>query len=284
MSESTDILLRTRREIAQRVSEAFSSLPEVVCIFVHGSTATGSVDAQSDIDLTCVCADHILGLDERRSILSQLGVGWTLQDASLDNPIWAAYDSDGRIDAVLVSIHYQTASFIAHIIDQVIHHGVLATEEVPFRPYTLIGLLRQAWLLSDRHGLFRQWLAQTEEYPKKLQANILGHFVPLLRAHVTELVSTAERALGPRLFIFFLDRAIDAMTSILYALNERFDPADKRAEQTILPHLANLPSAFISQWNAVLEGPFDRSGMVERAHIFEHLTNEVLSAAAQHME
>ena len=279
-----DILLRRRQEIAQRVNTEFDSLPEVICIFVHGSVATGFVDAQSDIDVTCVCADHIIGLDERRSILSQLGVGWTFHDASLDNPIWAECDSDGCIDNVLVSIHYQTASFITHIIDRVIHQGVLTTEEVPFRPYTLIGLLRQAWLLRDTRGFFRQWLAQTEVYPKTLQANILDHFAPLLRAHVTELVSTAERALGPRLFIFFLDRAVDAMASIRYALNERFDPADKRGEQTILPHLVNLPSDFVSRWNAVLEGPFDRSGMVERAHIFENLANEVLSTATQHIE
>ena len=87
--------LRKRQEIARHLNQKFSPVPGVKAIFVHGSVASSWVDEQSDVDMTVVCADSILALPLRQSILSSLREGWTFQDASLDNAIWAQCDSDG---------------------------------------------------------------------------------------------------------------------------------------------------------------------------------------------
>ena len=279
MDESREELLRKRREIASHVAAELRSLPQMDCIYVFGSVATGYVDAQSDVDLTCVTQGSIPRAELRCSILSSLGDGWTIQDDALDNPIWAACDSDGRVDDVLVTVHYQTTSFIDNLINQVVRDGAIRTEEIPFRPYTLIGMLRQSWLLEDRYGHFQKWLDQTATYPKRLQANVIANFAPVLRDNVAELISTAERGLGPSVFLFFLTRASDAMSSILYAINEHYDPADRRAEETILPVLTNVPTSFRARWVDVLTGPFDGTGMIERAHAFEAIASEVLELA-----
>lgn len=70
------------------------------------------------------------------------------------------------------------------------------------------------------------------------------------------------------------------MCGILYAINEQYDPADRRAEETILPTLRKLPTDFRVRWVDVLTGPFDSTGMVERARVFETITNEVLDLAS----
>ena len=86
--------------------------------------------------------------------------------------------------------------------------------------------------------------------------------------------------MGPHVFLFFLTRAVDALISILYALNEVFDPADRRAERTVWPQLKNVPSDFVARLNYISEGPFDTSGRVERAHLFTTLVDETLNIAS----
>jgi hypothetical protein len=137
--------------------------------------------------------------------------------------------------------------------------------------------LQRAWVLRDERGLFRSWLARTERFPDALKINILNHFIPVLRANTLELVSSAERGMGPHVFLFFLTRAVDALSSILYALNDIFDPADRRAEQKVWPQLKKVPVNFTERLNLILEGPFDVSTRRERAHQFAFLVDEVLS-------
>ncbi len=273
-------ILDKRQKIARHINEKFDSVPGVQVVYVLGSVASGWADEQSDVDITIVCSDSIIDLSTRESILSDIGEDWTFQDPELDNPIWAQCDSDGIVDGILVSVHYQTSSFIQHILNEVLDHGAITTEQCPFRPYTLVGLLQRAWILRDDEKIFSTWLVRSERFPHVLKVNILNHFIPILRENVVELVSNAERNMGPSNFLFFLTRAVDALISILYALNEVFDPADRRAEQTVWPELRNVPSNFMVRLNSVLEGPFNTSTRIEQAHEFSLLTDETLEIAS----
>ena len=136
-------------------------------------------------------------------------------------------------------------------------------------------------MLRDRDGLFKGWLEQTETYPNLLKLNVLHHFVPILRENAEAVKECAERRWGASVYISFLTRACDALEGILYALNEIYDPADKRAERTILPTLANVPRDFLARYTHVVEGPFDQPGALERARVFEDLTADVLQMAAE---
>jgi thiol-disulfide isomerase/thioredoxin len=93
----------------------------------------------------------------------------------------------------------------------------------------------------------------------------------------------AERGLGPGVFIFLLHKAGDAPQGILLALNEVYDPADKRTEEAVLPILQKVPREFLSRHTDVLVGPFDVRGRIERARLFRQLAAEVLALAEAEM-
>ena len=123
------------------------------------------------------------------------------------------------------------------------------------------------------------WRDQTSLYPRRLKQNILKHNIPLLKDAVDELTRSAERRSGPGIILFFLGHGIHARDSIAFALNDMYDPSDRRAEKTVLPRLLNVPRDFMGRYNQVLEGPFDEEGAIDRVREFEELAKEVLALA-----
>ncbi|MFN8454228.1 MAG: nucleotidyltransferase domain-containing protein [Anaerolineae bacterium] len=272
-------VLQKLRDVAYRVDASFSHHHEVSSILVFGSTATGYVDERSDVDMLIICRSGLLSVTDRENILSELGSNWRFHDQSNNNALFADIDVGSLVDSVLVEVHYQTASWVSEVLAKVLDHGAITTEKLPFRPYTLPALLQRAWLLTDKDGTVKQWCEKAKIFPEQLKINILRHFVPILRENLAELQANADRGLGPRGFIFFLNWAVDAMTSILFALNEIYDPADRRAECTILPTLTYVPQNFIPIFTEVMQGPFDDAGALYRATLFESLAIEVLKMA-----
>ena len=278
------MVLEKRREIARRIDHRIGEHPQVTAVFVFGSVASGHVDERSDVDVMAICRLGILSLVTRKKILSPIGSNWQFNEPSTDDPIWAGNAmpdviDNGVIDGTAVEVHYQTERLYSEVLGEIVGDGAITTKKVPVRPYTLAGLLQRAWLLRDKDGNFSKWLEKIKTYPRPLKMNILRHFVPILRENAASLKEYAERRLGPGLQIFFLSQATDAMASILYALNDTYDPADKRAERTILRILSYVPRDFVSRYAYVLEGPFDDSGALERARLFGELADEVLEIA-----
>ena len=284
MSAGSKELLEKRREIAQRIDSVLGKHPDVTAIYVLGSVASGRVDERSDVDLGVVCRSQTMSESDRKELLSPIGSDWQFGRPSSQDPVWDgdAMPSDGDkglVDGIPVEMMYQSAADISEVIDEVVSRGAIATRKIPFRPYTLIGMLRHALVLRDSDGLFRVWLEQTSAYPKLLKQNVLRRFAPILKENAEALTESAERRHGTATVLFFLVRASDALTSILYAVNDVYDPADKRAGTTVLPTLANVPRDFMSRFDHILQGPFDDNGALERARAFEDLATEVLSLA-----
>ena len=271
---TTDTELQRRRRIAEQIDEAVGQHGAVTAVYVFGSVAAGHVDERSDVDVGVVCDPRIPSADARRELLAGLGSDWDI-GYSEANPIWAAFDR-GSVDGIPVELHYHTAHTVSAVLDQVVDRGAITTEEVPDRPYTVAGLAQRAWVLRDKEGVFAKWQRLTMVYPGKLKRNILDHYTPLLRDAVVELRSTAERRIGSVTFIFFLGQATDALTSVLFAVNDTYDPAERWAERTVLPTLARVPRDFSTRFRSILIGPFDDVGALDRAKAFEELAAEVL--------
>ena len=272
--------LKERRQAAHKINNVLGKDPKVTSVYVFGSVATRDADERSDLDITFICQPDILPVSDRIEILSRIGRNWEFDSATLDNPIRGAVDI-GLVDGIPVEVHYQTAPLISQVLDEVVNEGAISTATVPFRPYTVAGLIQRAWLLRDKDREFQTWLEQTKVYPQSLKLNLLRHFIPILRQTAEEFKYHAERRLGPHGCLFFLTQAADALTSILFALNEVYDPADRRQEHNILPALEHAPEDFCSRLQYVLEGPFDHPGAVERAHLFDRLAAEVLAIGSR---
>jgi predicted nucleotidyltransferase len=280
VSQLIERALEQRRAIARQVSQVLTLHDYITATLVFGSVASGAVDLHSDVDMLALCNPKLMPVAEREKILGQLGSGWKF-GCSTENALFASLDIDGSVDGVLVTVHYQTTAWVGAVLYEVLEQGAVTTDLLPFRPYTLPALLQRAWVLSDKERHVARWCERIESYPPQLKRNIVHHFVPILEEQTAELVSTARRAIGPGSFLFHLVRAEDALVSILYALNEVYDPADRRAEQTVWPTLAQVPMHFAARLTAILEGPFDRHGMIQRAEQFAELAQEVLAEAGR---
>lgn len=268
-----------RREIARRIDACFGDDPEVSAILVVGSVALGLVDERSDVDVLVVCRSTIVPLAQRKDVLSSVGAQWRFHRGADVNRLFADLDTGGLVDGVPVEVAYQTVSWISDVLDAVLDRGAITTDKVSFRPYTVPALLQRGWLLRDKDGVVAGWRERARIYPPLLKTNILAHFIPLLRDYSDDLVSNAERGLGPIVFIYLLHRAVDALRSILLALNEVYDPADKRTEEAVLPTLEQVPHDFLPRLTDVLVGPFDARGRIQRARQFRQLAAEALAVA-----
>jgi hypothetical protein len=283
-SDSPDTASLVRcRHVASTVDQQISKHPDVSAVLVFGSVASGHVDSRSDVDVLVVCRSEFPSVPDRTRLLDVIGSGWLYQDRSDDNRLFADRDSDGLVSGVLVTVHYQVAEWISAVLHEVLEYGAITTERLPFRPYTLPGLLLNAWVLRDDDRLVASWRREATSFPPRLKLNLLRHFVPIFRENVEDLVANAERGLGPRVFIFRLDRAVGALVSILYALNEVYDPADRRAERTVWPTLRTVPNGFTATITEILQGPFDDSGARYRAALLNRLASEVFTMAEAHV-
>ncbi len=262
--------------VGQRISNSLSDYPEVTAILITGSTALGHVDERSDIDIIVITRSTIMPACERSSRLSTLGHSWQW-DILTGNAIFGERaDKDGVVDNKQVTVCYQTVPVVSETVSEVLNNGALSTAYMPFRPYTLIALLQRCILLVDKDDLVAGWRSQSRHYPPCLKQNIQQAFMPSLQEATDELVATAERKLGALGFLFHLNHAVDALLSLLYALNEVYDPAERRAQLVILPTLQQVPHDFINQLTDILEGPFDPIGALQRAYQFRQLVQEVL--------
>lgn len=269
--------LELRRQVALVVNQTIREHPSVSAILVFGSVATGHVDERSDVDMFVICKS-IPKKAVRQKLLSPLSGHWQFDHPS-SNELFPTIDEHGRIDDVLVTLHYQKIAWIQSVLDQIINSGAITTRQLSFRPYTLAGLLQRSWPLSDKDALVTQWREQLAIYPPALKENIVCHFRPILIEQVEELVSNAERGIGSSVFIFNLNWAIDACIGILYAINGVYDPADRRAQQTIWLHLVLAPKQFCKRLNDIMEGPFDKATAITKAREFEQLAKEILELA-----
>ena len=58
------------------------------------------------------------------------------------------------MDGVLVDSHYQTVSAVSEVLHAVINDGPITTARVPFRPYTMAGMLQRSRPIRDKQGIF----------------------------------------------------------------------------------------------------------------------------------
>ena len=263
--------------VAQRVEpllKALAPLDSVAGLVCFGSYASGTADAESDIDLYVLCEPAIIPEAVRRRLfeslpgVSDLDVGYVTP--GWDNP-WAPESDRVRVEGIRIELSYNTLHWITQVVDQVVAHGALTLPQMPFRPYTVLGLIAHSLTLYDRLGSIQNLRTRLNPYPAVLKRRLIENAVPIMLDGLVELRDYAQRNIGPGSFLFHLGRVSDAIEQILYAVNEHYDPATKRSEHE-LAKLGVAPPGFVGRFVRILEGPFDHKG---RLHTVDELTDLV---------
>jgi hypothetical protein len=258
-------------QIARPVVKALGTVDAVAGIVCFGSYALGTADAESDVDLYVICDPTILLETTRCSLFEDIpGVS----ELHLHYPtpgwenVWAPQSDRLKVEQTVFDLSYNTQPWITALVHRVLTEGAISLPEMPFRPYTLLGLFAQAISLYDPYGMVSNLITQLFPYPAVLKANLIREHLPIMRDGLAELHDCARRHIGPGVFLFHLGRVCDAMVSVLYALNEHYNPATKRPEQE-LSKLTIMPDRFVERFVRLLEGPFDPKG---RQHVTDELT------------
>ncbi len=272
--------LRKRYAIACQIAEVLSTHTAILSILVFGAAARGHVDEHSTMDFLILCKPGIVSLLERKQLLIPIGVTWTLSNHVQDNPLFVETDS-GELTAerVRINLHYQTTSWISNALRDVLVRGAITTKPTFTRPYTLPAFLQAGWLLYDKKKGVQKWRKCMATFPRELKRHILEHFLPRLHQNQEEVERVVKLDLGPWLFLHYLNEVGDALISILFALNEVYEPGDRQVAYEMLLTLRRVPKDFVTNFTGVFVGPFDDKGAVHRAQLLQSLITETVEMA-----
>ena len=265
------------------VVNALSALRDVKAIACFGSYAVGTFDQYSDIDLYTLCHPEIPLSAVRRDVLQQIDgikepqmgyveVGWEDQWIPCGDRFW--------LNGVQFDMMYNTVNWIQTVVRKVKDLGATSIPELEFRPYTMLGLLENSVILYDCEAVFQEIITTLQPYPDKLRGNLLSQNLAMMQGSIEELQNYVLRNIGNTAFHFHLNRVIDSLGTILFALNRRYDPATKRAE-TAYRELDIVPPNFLNRYNEILEMPLTPIGRQRIVAELEMLVREVEDLAKE---
>ncbi len=244
---------------------ALSSLAPVRAILCFGSYAMGTNDASSDIDLYVICHPQIVTPAERRAAFLQAG---NMDELSLDHDQpgwenqWCPSNDRLRLNEIQFDIVYNTLNWVQSVVDQVKTLGTTSIPELKFRPYTFLGMLENSVILYDADGVLHTIITGLYPYPPALRQTLIAGSLDVIHGSLDDLQDYTRRNIGNSAFLFHLWRVIDAMETLLFALNERYSPATKRLEEAYR-RLPILPANFLERYNGLLETPLTPPGRLK---------------------
>jgi predicted nucleotidyltransferase len=263
---------------------ALSRLAGVRAVLCFGSYAMGTNDDRSDIDLYVICHPQIAAADLRQAALLQAGEVVELHldhaQAGWENQ-WCPCNDRLRLNGMQFDLIYHTLDWVQSVVSQVKTLAATTLPQLRFRPYTFLGLLENSVILYDADGTLHEIVAGLYPYPPALRRALVAASLEVIHGSLEDMQDYTTRNIGSSAFLFHLWRVVDAMATLLFALNERYDPATKRLEEAY-HRLPILPTNFLARYTALLETPLTRDGKLAIVAGLQALLSElvVLSESA----
>lgn len=236
--------LREIPEVKTLIDGLVSAL-DVESILCYGSYAAGLQDEKSDIDLLIIVQQlpqksqlqelykSLKGFKSSESHdLEHWGTSWTLLNSKLETN-----------RGLKIDLGYNTTAWLKKIVKKMIEKHEVAFKELPFRPYTFLGLLEHSQCLYDKHRLISKLKSKIRPFPIELKRKIVDANLPMLRDNYQDLVDNIERNIGLLAYQFNIFMGLDAALQLLWVINDVYDPASKRCESYLF-QLKKLPEGF----------------------------------------
>jgi hypothetical protein len=123
----------------------------------------------------------------------------------------------------------------------------------------MLGLLENSVILYDPGSIFQAIKSSLYPYPTKLQQTLLSENLLIARGSLADLQDYVRRSIGNSAFHFQFSRILDAVCTIVFAINRRYDPATKRTEEAFRD-LEIVPNHFLERYTRILETPLTIDG------------------------
>lgn len=226
---------------------AFERFPEVEAIVLGGSRAAGRADAGSDYDIY-VYLNAALDVGRRRAALAA-----TCVVAEIDNNYWECEDDCVLYDGTGIELIYRdlqnTDAGLARVLLD--HHAS--------NGYTtcFCDNVLTAEILYDPRGRYRALVEKYSfPYPPELKRNIVAKNRALLDGKIPSYSGQLEKAFKRGDLVSVNHRITEFLASyfdIVFALNERYHPGEKRLVAICSQSCAALPAAFEANIERLLD-------------------------------
>jgi predicted nucleotidyltransferase len=256
---------------------ALAQVPGVQGILCFGSYVVGTFDRDSDVDLYVLCHPDVPPSHVRMHALQEIE---GIQNVQMDHEEfgwdsqWCPRGDRCRLDGLPFDIAYNTLDWMKTVVSAVKEHGATSLPELRFRPYTMLGLLENSVVLYDPKLNLQAIRSNLYPYPTKLRQTLLSENLLIARGSLEELQDYVRRSIGNSAFHFHFSRALDSLSTLLFAINRRYDPATKRTEEAFRD-LKIVPDRFMERYGRLLETPLTGDGRREIVNTLEMLLGEV---------
>ncbi len=256
---NSDPVVQTR---SRPVINVLSKLEGVKGLLCFGSYAMGTFDPYSDFDLYAFCRPKIVPSLERQNALQKIDGVTEFEPDYVEfewADQWCPRGDRFRLNGIQFDIIYNTIDWIRTIVRKVKEQGSISIPELKFRPYTMLGLLDNSVILYDPEAIVQKIKSSLYPYPTKLKKALLADSILIVKGSLEDLRDYCKRGIGNTAFYFHLGRIIDSLGTMLFAINERYDPATKRTED-IYRELEIVPERFLERYTKLLETPLTTDG------------------------
>ena len=238
-----------------------AELEEIVGILCFGSYAIDAADNKSDIDLLVLCRPDVPDSLKRLRAIGEISNSENTTQQNQNDDIWpnewSKIRDEIRLNGKIVEMSYNRVDWIKGVVDKVKRNSAITLEEMPFRPYTLLGLLENSRVLYDPINEVKMLRDSLYPYPPKLKEKLVQRSLSSCKDSLIDLSDYAERNIGNMAFHFHFQRYLDSLYTLLFAINDKYDPATKNFEEYIGSfHIK--PERFRERYDRALVGPFDR--------------------------
>ncbi len=265
------------RERTDPVVCVLSHIKDVRGILCFGSYAMGTFDACSDVDLYVFCHPAVLPSHVRRKAFLKISGVTHLEinhvEPGSDN-CWCPRTDRFRLQDAAMDISWNTVEWISTVVRKVTKESCTSVPELPFRPYTMLGLLETSVILYDPGSILQNLKSTLRPYPERLKQALLSEGLAIIRSSLDELRDCVRREIGNTAFHFHFERVLDALGMTLFAINERYDPATKRAEEAYRA-LSVVPKDFMDRYVRLLQLPLTQEGRRAVVAELEGVTKDI---------
>lgn len=252
----------------QCIVKEFSALPQIEAIALGGSRAGNHFDEKSDYDIYLYCTD-VVPESARRNILDKY-----CAHVEISNHFWELEDNGTFKNGIDFDILYRNlddfAAGVAHVVEKFQAQNAYTT--------CMWHNLLTCKILYDKNGRLTATKARFDvPYPTELKENILHRGWQLLHESMPayDLQVTKAAMRGDLISVNHRTAAfLETYFDMLFALNGKTHPGEKRLIQLCKETCPILPTDFEENLNSLLRHMFSTPEKI--AEDLKHILSELL--------